>query len=210
MFDLARLIGGEPPPAVEQDPSSDPFFIKFEIPKPPPVPNAPIPEVLKDEDFITAARRYVRANETSGKVYDEMYKDDKGNWTIGVGHLITEGEMDRFRGRKLTEQEIEDLFTEDLNKKFKLAKSELGKTFDNLSPQLKVAVIDGFFRGDLSGSPRTLELMQAGKWTDAAVEFLNNNEYRASLAKIKSGEEHGVAPRMERIAATILAEGSKK
>jgi hypothetical protein len=200
----------------ESDPaplSNEAVTVRFqmpEVPKRAKVPNAAVPEVLGDESYLTAARRYVRENETSGRTYNRPYQDDEGNWTIGVGHLIQPGEMERFAGRALTGQEIEDLFTEDFDKRTRLAKKELGKTFDKLSPSLKVAAIDGFFRGDLSGSPDTLELMAKGKFAEAAVEFLDNDEYRASLAKIKSGEAHGVAPRMERIAAAIAAEASKK
>ena len=210
----------EPPPAplsnaailnvdssVEQSP-----VVRFQMPPVPKakIPRAKVPEVLENESYLSAARRYVRANETSGLTYAEPYQDDKGHWTIGVGHLIRPGEMNRFRGRKLSNDEIEDLFTEDFNARMKLAKQELGQTFAKMSPELKVAAIDGFFRGDLSGSPMTLDLMREGKWADAAVEFLNNDEYRASLAIIKAGKKHGVAPRMERIAAAIAAEASKK
>ena len=186
--------------------------IKFSIPKPPKptVPKAELPEVLEGEDYLTAARRYVRANETSGLTYAEPYLDDKGNWTIGVGRLIPKGELWRYEGRTLTNKQIDDLFEEDFDTRLKVAKTELGKTFESLSPTLKVAVIDGFYRGDLAGSPFTLGLMKEGKWNDAAIEFLNNDEYRASLAKNRAGDPHGVAPRMERIAAAIAAEATKK
>ena len=71
-----------------------------------------------------------------------------------------------------------------------------------------MAILDGFFRGDMSGSPKALELIRAGKLTEAADEYLNNNEYRESVALNKRGKKHGVAGRMERNAAALRAAAS--
>lgn len=213
MFDLAKVIGAEKKPEASNE-ASNPFFIKFQIPEPSPVSKPSFSDsgkiVSDGDDYMSSARKYVLSNETSGKTYSKPYKDSNGNWTIGVGHLIKPEEMQRFMGKVLTKEEIDDLFTEDLHKRTNEAKRVLGKSFDKMSNNLKVAVIDGFYRGDLSGSPDTLMLIKEGKWTEASKEFLNNNEYRKSLAKIASGEKHGVAARMERISEALLQEGIVK
>ena len=62
--------------------------------------------------------------------------------------------------------------------------------------------MDGFFRGDLSGSKDTLALMNQGDFKAAAKEYLNHAGYR------KSKEEGtGVAGRMERNAAVFATFG---
>tara|TARA_Y100001963_G_scaffold42905_1_gene60126 strand:+ start:4376 stop:5014 length:639 start_codon:yes stop_codon:yes gene_type:complete len=132
------------------------------------------------------------------------YKDHKGNLTIGIGHLVTNNDPVLRRvagadynvimsGRKpLSERQMQKLFDHDVQSKISLAKRKLGN-FDKLPKSVQNAVVDGFFRGDLSGSPKTLKLMNSGDFKSAAIEYLNNKEYRESK---KAGT--GVAPRMER------------
>jgi len=69
--------------------------------------------------------------------------------------------------------------------------------YDSLSLDLQKAIMSGVYRGDLSGSPKTLDFINQGQWGLAADEFLDNNEYRdASTPK-------GVKKRMEEIARTF-------
>ena len=135
------------------------------------------------------------------------YKDHKGHLTIGVGHLVTPNDpvLKRIAGRNydairsgrmpLNNKQMQQLFDHDSQSKIKLAKRKI-RNFDNLSKSMQNAVVDGFFRGDLSGSPKTLKLINSGDFKGAAVEYLNNNEYRKSKK-----DKTGVAPRMERNAS---------
>lgn len=168
-------------------------------PKAQPLAAEPAPE---PDEVIVAAREYIKANEG---VKNKPYKDSKGFWTVGIGHLMTPAEQKSMIGRTLSDQEVNDLFARDLASKAKMAKRELGKAYDTLPKEAKVAILDGFFRGDMSGSPKALELLRAGKLPEAADEYLNNKEYRESVAMNKRGEKHGVAGRMERNAAAIRA-----
>jgi GH24 family phage-related lysozyme (muramidase) len=168
-------------------------------PKAPPLAAEPAPE---PDEVIVAAREYIKANEG---VKNKPYKDTKGFWTVGIGHLMTPQEIKSMAGRTLSDQEVNDIFARDLASKAKMAKRELGKSYDTLPKEAKVAILDGFFRGDMSGSPKALELLRAGKLPEAADEYLNNKEYRESVAMNKRGEKHGVAGRMERNAAAIRA-----
>lgn len=135
------------------------------------------------------------------------YKDHKGNLTIGVGHLVTPNDpiLKRVVGgdynsitsglKPLNDKQMQQLFDYDVQSKIKLARRKLSN-FDKLSKSTQNAVVDGFFRGDLSGSPKTLKLMNSGDFKAAAAEYLNNDEYRKSKK-----DETGVAPRMERNAS---------
>ena len=137
------------------------------------------------------------------------YKDHKGNLTIGVGHLITKNDPVLKRvvgnnynvilsgGMPLSDSQMQKLFDYDIKSKINLARRKV-KNFDSLPKSAQNAVVDGFFRGDLSGSPKTLRLMNSGDFRAAAEEYLNNAEYRTSKR-----EGTGVAPRMERNAAAF-------
>lgn len=168
-------------------------------PKAQPLAAEPAPE---PDEVVVAAREYIKANEG---VKNQPYKDTKGFWTVGIGHLMTPQEIKSMAGRTLSDQEINDIFARDLSSKVKMAKRELGKAYDTLPKEAKVAILDGFFRGDMSGSPKALELIRAGKLPEAADEYLNNKEYRESVALNKRGKKHGVAGRMERNAAALRA-----
>ena len=79
------------------------------------------------------------------------------------------------------------------------------KNFDSLSNNLKKNIVSSWYRGSLSGSPKTIRLINEGKFKEASIEFLNNAEYKAA---VKSGS--GVAKRMEDVANAIKMEALKK
>jgi GH24 family phage-related lysozyme (muramidase) len=72
--------------------------------------------------------------------------------------------------------------------------------YDELPAFMKLRLLDSTYRGGLSGSPATLRLINAGDWEEAAVEFLNNDEF---IAAVESGS--GVANRMQETSAAMLA-----
>ena len=153
-------------------------------------------QVINDP-FLKKAADYIKRNEG---VKSRLYKDSKGFWTIGIGHLVTPNEMSYYRGRTLSQEEIYDLFAKDMQKKLSLVKKHFPK-YNSYSDELKIAILDGYFRGDLAHSDKTRALLNAGKFKAAAKEYLNHDEYRAALA---SGS--GVAPRMQRNARIFAAQ----
>lgn len=153
------------------------------------------------DNFIQTAANYIKRNE--GVKYS-LYKDSYGHWTIGIGHLVTPQEIQYFKNRTLTENEVMALFRKDLDLKIKAAKRQFGSMFDTFSDKLKIAIIDGYFRGDLPGSPNTIALLKQRKFKQAATEYLNNNEYRAALKP--SSNAKGVAKRMQMNANVMFAE----
>lgn len=139
-------------------------------------------------------------------VENYIYRDSKGKLTIGIGHLITNNDRQLFKklfGSKvnfdkilskrqgLTKQQISRLFNHDIQAKLSLTKRLFPK-YDRYPDYVKAALLDGVYRGDLSGSPRTRSLINNGKWEQAAKEYLNHKEYRKAKA---TGS--GVASRME-------------
>lgn len=167
---------------------ASPFEIVFSVPAAP------------KGDWEAEAKKYIESNEGRRNV---PYKDSKGLLTVGVGHLVPKGQEKKYVGRKLSDAEVDDLFSRDLKAKTDLARKKLGDTFDKLPTPAKVAVVDGFFRGDLSGSPKALKLIKEGKLKEAADEYLDHAEYRKSVKSNEQGKPHGVAKRMERNADAL-------
>ncbi|MEY2701600.1 MAG: hypothetical protein RLY43_233 [Bacteroidota bacterium] len=105
---------------------------------------------------------------------NNVYYDSKGHKTVGVGHLITDDTYNV--GDKISNEDVDYLFIKDINITLIKAKSTF-KKFDSYPLYVRAAIIDGFFRGDLSGSPKTIALINNGKWESASGEYLNNKEY---------------------------------
>ena len=196
-------------------------------PAPPPKPWLPTPaspkprqaQVLGDPLY-----EYIVQSEGEGEPPGYVYRDHKGNPTIGVGHKLTpEGPPGRgytkvdpvLKGivgkdynavisgqQALTDDQMRQLFNHDVQSKTASARSKI-KDFDKLPTDVQNAIIDGFFRGDLSASPKTLKLMNQGDFLAAAKEYLRHDEYEAAKA---AGT--GVAVRMKRNADVFEAHGT--
>lgn len=152
--------------------------------------------VVSDDMLIHDVYEHIKQNE--GVRY-KMYKDVYGNWTIGIGHLVLPKEFLQFKDKTLSEAEVQQLFRVDVSKKIKMVRRTFGDKFDTFSEELKKVIIDGYFRGDLSGSPKTISLIKQGRFQDAAREYLNNAEY---VRAKESGS--GVARRMAQNARIIF------
>ena len=120
---------------------------------------------------------------------------DRGGYAIGYGRFGV------LKNAKITDEQAERYFEEDFQAKVAAARKAIPK-FDSLSNELKVEITQGFFRGDLSGSPKALALINEGKFSEASVEFLDNNEYR------NPDTARGVKNRMLLIANALELEGS--
>lgn len=136
--------------------------------------------IIQEEGFLGEAER----------IGNEKY------YTIGYGS----NNPDIKPTQVISETEAENLLDEELKKKIALAR-QLLPNFDSYSPELKKHVVSSVYRGSLSGSPKTLELLRQGNFTAASQEFLDNDEYRRSLK-----EKTGVAPRMQAVAEAMSKE----
>jgi len=149
--------------------------------------------------FVSNAMNYIRKHEG---VRNVMYRDIYGNRTIGIGHLVKPEEIKKFSGKTLTEKEIEAIFNDDVKNKLTLIRKHFGKVFDTYSDNMKTAILDGYFRGDLSGSPKTRLLLKSRKFPQAAKAYLDNREYESA-----KDAGSGVAKRMEANAKIFASEG---
>ena len=149
-----------------------------------------------DRVLIKAARYVIQRNE--GVKY-KPYKDSNGHLTIGIGHKIVAGE----KFRQIDDTIVEKLFAKDVQHHLRRCRRFLPQ-YDSYPVCVQVAILDGFYRGCLSGSPKTLRLIRKGRWTEASVEYLNNREYRISKKK-----KTGVYLRMKRNAVKFLRYGQK-
>jgi GH24 family phage-related lysozyme (muramidase) len=94
--------------------------------------------------FLDAALKIFDLDEGRGKPGREgmPYKDSKGFWTIGRGHFIGTS----LENLKLSQQVVDDIFFEDLNRCSREARLVLGQVFFyQLSPARKMAILTLFF-----------------------------------------------------------------
>jgi GH24 family phage-related lysozyme (muramidase) len=153
-------------------------------------------------------------SDPSNKKFLSPYKDDVGLWTIGIGHLIGKGsynDMIKFveqNGRTITIRQLLNMFNKDVEKHIKIAKNKFGKQWDDFSPDLKKALVDISFRGDLL-KPNSrddfnfVKQIKLGDFKKAAISYLDHTEYKARKSK---GGADGVVKRMNRNARYIADE----
>lgn len=141
-----------------------------------------------------------------------VYKDHKGNPTIGIGHMFGPDSKKRFEsaglGSKyegcvggkcgLSRSEATKLLSQDINYIYLPRTKKLITNFDTLNPEAQSAAVGSVYRGGLSGSPKTVSLINQGKFKEAGKEFIDNKEYRESK---KAGT--GVYKRMDSYATAF-------
>lgn len=165
---------------------------------------APDKNVQTNQDFFTKARNMLKQDE--GKK-PQLYKDTKNKWTIGYGHLIkSKEELKNYRNKTLTDQQIDALLDSDIKSKIKIAQ-ELFPNFNQYNDELKMTLLNGIFRGDISGSPNTINLINKGLFKQAAKEYLDHGDYKA--ASKSNAKDKGVAIRMLRNAKIIAKQSNK-
>jgi len=147
------------------------------------------------------------------------YRDDVGKWTVGVGHLIGNGsDADKKaflkdRAKKglpstMTRREALSLFDHDISERVPRVRKKFATQWPSLSNQLKAALVDIEYRGDLlkkgDGEFKWVELLKQGEYDKAAEIYLQHKEYRKRSNKNPKGD--GVVKRMNRNSSAIAAE----
>jgi lysozyme len=108
----------------------------------------------------------------------EPYKDTKGLWTIGVGHLIGDGKsLPEEWDRKFSEEEISNLFDEDFSHHKKIAERTPG--YGKANESGKAAFIDlAFNMGKWWPKwPNTSDALSQGNFSLAANELQDSAWY---------------------------------
>lgn len=95
-----------------------------------------------------------------------------------------------------------NFFTEVLPKYEERARKTV-KDYVKLPEEAQAAIVSMAYRGDWG--PDTRKLLSAGKWNQAAQEYLNHDNYRAGLKKNATNAEKAIAQRMYRNAQAIRA-----
>lgn len=162
---------------------------------------------ISDSDLYDMAAKFVMANEIIGtdiraKVNDRfltVHPDDAGIDTIGIGHKLMPGDP-----KVLNHAQVEALFKKDLAKHFNIVKGMFRAQWDKLPTNLKIALIDISYRGDLvpqkGGEFNFIKLIKQGKYATAAKQYLDHTEYIKRKHKDKS---NGVVKRMDKNAKII-------
>ena len=94
----------------------------------------------------------------------ETYDDTKGVATVGFGQT---GE---FSGMPFDE----------VVASFENRTRGIIPSYDTLPEALQLRLLDSTYRGGISGSGNTLDHVNAGRWQDAATEFLDHGDFRRS------------------------------
>lgn len=147
----------------------------------------------EEKNFITSLEeRLVELEGFKSRAYKP--DEDEKFLTIGYGHYGEDVTKDMI----LTEKQARILLRKDINKRLPKIRKSI-KNFDSLSNDLKVEIAQSWFRGGISGSPKTISLINEGKFEEAAEEFLDNDEYRTTELK-------GVKKRMEALSNALRLE----
>ena len=167
------------------------------------------PKISTREEILKKAAEHIPQFEIYGGTFDSKksqellspYRDDNKDrlWTVGIGHLIGKGTLRdklaweqarRKAGKpvKLTEQEARAIFAKDLEKKYSLLTRVFGDQWNRFSDDLKVALLDVAFRGDLASKEtgklyKFVGMLQRGKFKDASKKYLDHEEYKRRLAE---------------------------
>lgn len=176
------------------------------------------PEVSVREfsEYIIPSEIYGNSlKDPSNRKFLKPYKDDVGLWTIGIGRLIGKGsysDMQKFvakNGSNISIDQLLQMFDDDVKKHINIAKNKFGDQWNTFSPNLKKALVDISFRGDLL-NPKSKEdfnfIKQIKKrdFKNAAKSYLDHKEYKS---RVSEGGKDGVVKRMNRNAKYIASEG---
>ena len=111
--------------------------------------------------------------------------------TIGYGHYGTDVQDDL----NLTKRQANNILRNDIEIRLDEIQEAIPE-FETLPMEVRKNLLGSWFRGSLGGSPKTIKLINEGKFDQAAKEFLNNDEYRTTKLK-------GVKKRMEATANAL-------
>ena len=149
------------------------------------------PKIPLNDAIITRLKTEEGIDYVAEKKFGEEF------YTIGHGHYGA----DVKEGQTITAKEADALLRKDLAKRMPKIKSKI-KNFDSLSQELQIEIAQSWFRGGIAGSPKTIDLINEGKFQEASEEFLDNNEYRTTTLR-------GVKRRMKGLSDTLAKEANR-
>ncbi len=98
--------------------------------------------------------------------------------TIAYGHKLTPSDVssDRFKNG-ISDSDAKELLKNDLFAA-SLKAARLVPDYKKLPVNVRQGLINAAYRGEIKSKHNTIKLMNAGKWSAAAKEYLNHAEYR--------------------------------
>jgi len=162
------------------------------------VPSSPESLLSAPSSAIESFKNEIRSAEG---FKDKAYIPVKGDVpTIGFG--FTSGVK---MGDTMTKEEAEERLDKEVNTRLSEVRKAL-PDFDNYPEDVQTNLLSSWYRGSLVQSPKARKLMNQGKFSEAADEFLNNDEYKNA---IKRGRR-GIRGRMEQTANAIRSLASPR
>lgn len=157
----------------------------------------------QENDPTIAGGHSFKNLEHSRRVFAEVFPEkmkENPNWVDQLAQGTASMEDDEMK--KLFDYDVE-IRLKDLPK--------LIKNLNDMSPEMQEVLASSYYRGSLSGSPETVRLLNAGKYKEAADEYVRNAEYEASRTqtphpKTKIVPGKGVYQRMDREREVMLGE----
>ena len=122
--------------------------------------------------------------------------------TIGYGQSDSTVKL----GQKTTQKQAEKNLKEKIIPEKIATAKRLFKNFDELSDELKIELVQGVFRGDFEADHRSVKLINEERWDEAAVEFLDHDEYEEAKRLGKKSDRRGIVDRLEDISKAIKKE----
>ncbi len=112
------------------------------------------------------------------KFHNTPYRDDEGNLTIGIGHVVKRGEK-----TKLTNKEVLELFVNDMLKMEENLWDVMGgkQNYDKLPQSIKEALLDMTFNKGtaiIEKSPGLVWALKNGKYEAAICKMTNNKSQK--------------------------------
>ena len=140
---------------------------------------------------------YVKKKE--GPFFEKATQATEGEAKLTIGY----GRYGAKEGLTVNKEEAEQMLLEDIESRIPEVIRAIPK-FDTFSDELQQALFYEWFRGSLVQSIETRKLINAGKFSEAAKEFLNNDEYRNA----KKNKRSGVISHFELTAKLLNKEGT--
>ena len=147
------------------------------IPAAKPAPAAKSSSPSKTSGEYESIKQMVIANEGWK---NKPYKDSRGLWTVGVGHLIGNGKtLPKEWDRELTNEEVRQLFEKDFDEHLKQAQKTPG--WDKANEAGRAGLIDltynmgGYWYTKFK---KAAALLKDGNFKDAALELKNSAWYK--------------------------------
>ena len=129
----------------------------------------------------------------------KVFEDEK-NFTIGYGR----NNPNIKKGDKITLEQAQKNLAEDVEIRLEEIQ-DLIPNFSRFSSELQLALFSEYFRGSVRQSPKTVKLINEGRFKEAAAEFLDNDEYRNAVERGRKG----IRGKMKKVYNLLRREGAQ-